>query len=215
MRLAAPADSASSGRARPRPAAANIVGRHARRSAIRSARASSSICEKSPDYGILRLANPYRLVIDLPDVDFKDPAEPGEGRGPDQRLSLRLDRAGQGAHRARSLRAGRGGEHLRARSGRAPSRRASSSTSCRRRRRPSRRPSASDRPTRMTRRPRRRAGGPVASQGLPVVVIDPGHGGIDSGARGQGRAAGKGRNAEIRAGARAAAARRAASSSRS
>ena len=37
--------------------------------------------EKSPEYGILRLANPYRLVVDLPDVDFKDAARPGEGRG--------------------------------------------------------------------------------------------------------------------------------------
>jgi N-acetylmuramoyl-L-alanine amidase len=37
--------------------------------------------EKSPDFGILRLANPYRLVIDLPDVEFGEPARPGEGRG--------------------------------------------------------------------------------------------------------------------------------------
>ena len=37
--------------------------------------------EKSPQFGILRLANPYRLVIDLPDVDFDEPAQPGEGRG--------------------------------------------------------------------------------------------------------------------------------------
>jgi N-acetylmuramoyl-L-alanine amidase len=37
--------------------------------------------EKNPDFGVLRLANPYRLVIDLPEVDFKDPAKPGEGRG--------------------------------------------------------------------------------------------------------------------------------------
>jgi N-acetylmuramoyl-L-alanine amidase len=37
--------------------------------------------EKSPDYRIRRLTNPYRLVIDLPDVEFEEPAEPGEGRG--------------------------------------------------------------------------------------------------------------------------------------
>jgi N-acetylmuramoyl-L-alanine amidase len=37
--------------------------------------------QKNPDYGILRLANPYRLVIDLPDVEFSKPAKPGEGRG--------------------------------------------------------------------------------------------------------------------------------------
>ena len=37
--------------------------------------------EKSPDFRILRLANPDRLVIDLPDVDFADSAKPAEGRG--------------------------------------------------------------------------------------------------------------------------------------
>lgn len=37
--------------------------------------------EKNPDFGVLRLTNPYRLVIDMPDVAFEEPAEPGEGRG--------------------------------------------------------------------------------------------------------------------------------------
>ena len=37
--------------------------------------------EKSPQYGLLRLTNPNRLVIDLPDAEFPEPAEPGEGRG--------------------------------------------------------------------------------------------------------------------------------------
>ena len=42
-----------------------------------------------------------------------------------------------------------------------------------------------DRPTRMAVDGAAEEGGPVANQGLPVVVIDPGHGGIDSGARGE------------------------------
>jgi N-acetylmuramoyl-L-alanine amidase len=37
--------------------------------------------ERNPDFNVLRLTNPYRLVIDMPDVDFTGPAEPGEGRG--------------------------------------------------------------------------------------------------------------------------------------
>ena len=37
--------------------------------------------QKNPDYRITRLANPYRLVIDLPEVEFPTPAKPGKGRG--------------------------------------------------------------------------------------------------------------------------------------
>jgi N-acetylmuramoyl-L-alanine amidase len=37
--------------------------------------------ERNPDFGVLRLTNPYRLVIDMPEVDFTEPAVPGEGRG--------------------------------------------------------------------------------------------------------------------------------------
>lgn len=37
--------------------------------------------EKNPEFGVVRLAGPYRLVIDMPEVDFKDAARPGEGRG--------------------------------------------------------------------------------------------------------------------------------------
>ena len=36
--------------------------------------------ERNPEFRILRLTNPYRLVIDMPDVEFGDPAM-GEGRG--------------------------------------------------------------------------------------------------------------------------------------
>ena len=37
--------------------------------------------DKNPEYGILRLANPYRLVIDLPDAVFPEALAAGEGRG--------------------------------------------------------------------------------------------------------------------------------------
>ncbi len=36
---------------------------------------------KRPDFRILRLASPYRLVIDLPDVEFSEPAKQGAARG--------------------------------------------------------------------------------------------------------------------------------------
>ena len=36
--------------------------------------------ERNPEFRILRLTNPYRLVIDMPDVEFGEPAM-GEGRG--------------------------------------------------------------------------------------------------------------------------------------
>jgi N-acetylmuramoyl-L-alanine amidase len=37
--------------------------------------------ERSPDFGVRRLANPYRVVIDIPEVEFPAPSGPGEGRG--------------------------------------------------------------------------------------------------------------------------------------
>ena len=37
--------------------------------------------QKSPDFNVRRLANPNRLVIDLPEVEFAASAEPGGGRG--------------------------------------------------------------------------------------------------------------------------------------
>lgn len=37
--------------------------------------------EKNPEYRVLHLMNPYRLVVDMPNVDFPAPAKPGEGRG--------------------------------------------------------------------------------------------------------------------------------------
>lgn len=37
--------------------------------------------EKNPDFGLLRLASPYRLVIDMPEVEFEQLAKAREGRG--------------------------------------------------------------------------------------------------------------------------------------
>ena len=37
--------------------------------------------QKNPDFGVSRLASPYRLVIDMPDVEFTGVDVPGEGRG--------------------------------------------------------------------------------------------------------------------------------------
>ena len=37
--------------------------------------------EKSPEYRVQRLMNPYRLIVDMPDVAFKETAEPKQGRG--------------------------------------------------------------------------------------------------------------------------------------
>lgn len=37
--------------------------------------------QKNPEFGVLRLTNPYRLVVDMPDVEFTEPAKPGDGRG--------------------------------------------------------------------------------------------------------------------------------------
>ena len=66
--------------ARAEPAAANLV---AEMRVIGDAERTRFVMdlEKSPEFGVLRLANPYRLVIDLPDVEFEAPARPGEGRG--------------------------------------------------------------------------------------------------------------------------------------
>ncbi|MBA3517387.1 MAG: N-acetylmuramoyl-L-alanine amidase [Rhizobiales bacterium] len=37
--------------------------------------------QKNPDFGLLRLASPYRLVIDMPKVEFRELAKASEGRG--------------------------------------------------------------------------------------------------------------------------------------
>lgn len=137
--------------------------------------------ERRPDFRILRLANPWRLVIDLPDIDFGDSAVPGTTRGlvSDYRYGLIapgkarivLDLSGPvdivnsfvldpvGSEPARlvvDLSPGTEEAFLAAARADSPD-------------------SAAPEPPK----------GPVVGAGRPVVVIDPGHGGIDSGAVGE------------------------------
>ena len=138
--------------------------------------------QKSPDYGILRLANPYRLVINLPEVDFKDPVQPGSGRGliSDYRYGLIapgkarvvLDLSGPVEVVNTFVLDPVGNEPARLVIDLVPTTPEVFAKAVDR-----------DRPVRMA-STGAEEGGPVANQGLPVVVIDPGHGGIDSGARG-------------------------------
>lgn len=138
--------------------------------------------ETSPDYSISRLSNPDRLIIDLTDTEFGGPTEPVEGRGlvSDYRYGLIapgrarivldlaepvevvntfvLDPVSPEPARLVIDLAPTSAEQFQA----AVSR---------------------DRPQQV-RTPR--AGPPLAETDLPLVVIDPGHGGIDSGATGKG-----------------------------
>ena len=137
--------------------------------------------EKSPQYGILRLANPYRLVIDIPDVAFDTSERPSGSRGlvSDYRYGLIapgkarivLDLAGP-VEVVNSFVLDPVGTE--------PARLVVDLV-----------PTSADAFAEAARQdlPREQAGpridkGPSASSGLPVVVIDPGHGGIDSGAVG-------------------------------
>ncbi len=139
--------------------------------------------EASPEYVISRLSDPDRLIIDLPDAEFDGPPEPGEGRGlvSDYRYGLIapgkarivldlgapvevvntfvLDPVSPEPARLVIDLAPTSTEQFEA----AVSR---------------------DRPQRPRVAPR--PGPPLAETGLPLVVLDPGHGGIDSGAVGKG-----------------------------
>lgn len=137
--------------------------------------------EKRPTYGLLRLANPYRLVLDLPDVDFNEPAEPASGRGliSDYRHGLIapgkarivLDLSGPVEVVNTFVLDPVSTEPARLVVDLVPTT-AEAFTKA----------AEQDRPKQLA-----RAGGvgPIADAGLPVVVIDPGHGGIDSGAVGE------------------------------
>jgi N-acetylmuramoyl-L-alanine amidase len=141
--------------------------------------------EKSPDYGVLRLANPYRLVIDMPDVEFKEPAKPGSGRGlvSDFRYGLIapgkarivLDLSGPVEVVNTFVLDPVSAEPARLVVDLVPTTPESFAKAV-----------DIDRPTRLAARPSEQDQGPVVNPGLPVVVIDPGHGGIDSGALGDG-----------------------------
>jgi len=141
--------------------------------------------EKNPEFGLLRLANPYRLVIDLAQVAFADAAKPGEGRGliSDFRFGLIapgkarivLDLAGPVAIVNTFVLDPVRPEPARLVIDLAPSSPESFAAGAR----------ADAESVRAFAAARPDAGPPVPG-GKPVVVLDPGHGGIDSGAIGEG-----------------------------
>jgi N-acetylmuramoyl-L-alanine amidase len=140
--------------------------------------------ETRPNYGILRLTNPYRLVIDLPGIDFAEATLPAEGRGLVSDYRYGLIAAGK----ARivldlsgpvevvntfvldpvSFEPARLVVDLVPTSAEAFAKAAEA-----------------DRPARLASAAREDQQGRADGGGLPVVVIDPGHGGIDSGATGK------------------------------
>lgn len=134
--------------------------------------------ETTPEYAVSRLSNPDRLVIDLPDVEFDEPAKPGKGRGlvSDYRYGLIaegkarivLDLAGPAEVVNTFVLDPAPSEPARLVVDLSPTSAEKFEAEVRR-----------DRPQ-LTRAPRR---GPVRVESdRPVVVLDPGHGGIDSGA---------------------------------
>jgi N-acetylmuramoyl-L-alanine amidase len=140
--------------------------------------------QKNPDFGVLRLANPYRLVIDLPEVDFKDPAKPGEGRGliSDYRYGLIapgkarivLDLSGPVDIVNTFVLDPVDPEPARLVIDLVPTTAAAFAEAV-----------ARDRPADDTADARAGPYVRTPGSGKPVVVIDPGHGGIDSGASGK------------------------------
>ncbi len=140
--------------------------------------------EKNPEFGVLRLANPYRLVIDLPEVDFKDPAKPGEGRGliSDYRYGLIapgkarivLDLSGPVDIVNTFVLDPVDPEPARLVIDLVPTTAAAFAEAV-----------ARDRPAGDTADARAGPYVRTPGSGKPVVVIDPGHGGIDSGASGK------------------------------
>lgn len=140
--------------------------------------------ETRPSYGILRLTNPYRLVIDLPGIEFAEATLPAEGRGLVSDYRYGLIAAGK----ARivldlsgpvevvntfvldpvSFEPARLVVDLVPTSAEAFAKAAEA-----------------DRPARLASAAREDQQGPADGGGLPVVVIDPGHGGIDAGATGK------------------------------
>jgi N-acetylmuramoyl-L-alanine amidase len=140
--------------------------------------------EKGPNYGLLRLANPYRLVLDLPDVEFMLPAKPGEGRGlvSDYRYGLIapgkarivLDLSGPVEVVNTFVLDPVSSEPARLVVDLVPTSAEAFAKAA-----------TDDRPQRLAHNAPQSPGGPRIDGGLPVVVIDPGHGGIDSGATGK------------------------------
>ena len=140
--------------------------------------------ENSPTYGILRLTNPYRLVIDLPSVDFSEATRPAEGRGlvSDYRYGLIapgkarivLDLSGPVEVVNTFVLDPVSSEPARLVIDLVPTSPEAFAKAA-----------EEDRPARVASAVRENQQGPSAEAGLPIVVIDPGHGGIDSGAVGE------------------------------
>jgi N-acetylmuramoyl-L-alanine amidase len=138
--------------------------------------------KRSPEFHILRLVNPHRLVIDLPQVEFAEPSKPGEGRGlvSDYRYGLIapgkarvvLDLATPVEIVNTFVLDPIGTEPARLVIDLTPTSEEAFAAAALR-----------DRPPRVE--ALRGGEEPPPSSGLPIVVIDPGHGGIDSGAVGK------------------------------
>ncbi|HEX9905282.1 MAG TPA: N-acetylmuramoyl-L-alanine amidase [Propylenella sp.] len=139
--------------------------------------------QKSPDFRVLRLTNPDRLVIDLPGGEFGAPARPGQGRGlvSDYRYGLIapgkarivLDLAGPVEIVNTFVLEPVDPEPARLVIDLVPTTDEAFAAAA-----------LADRPSQPTGLfPAPRA--PVRAFGRPVIVIDPGHGGIDAGATGE------------------------------
>jgi len=140
--------------------------------------------EARPGYGILRLTNPDRLVIDLPGIEFAEAAPPAEGRGlvSDYRYGLIaagkarivLDLAGPVEVVNTFVLDPVSSEPARLVVDLVPTSAEAFAKAA-----------EADRPARLASATREDQQGQADGGGLPVVVIDPGHGGIDSGAAGK------------------------------
>jgi N-acetylmuramoyl-L-alanine amidase len=138
--------------------------------------------ETRPTYGILRLTNPDRLVIDLPSIQFAEGAPAAGGRGlvsayrygliAEGKARIVLDLSGPVEVVNTFVLDPVSSEPARLVVDLVPTSAEAFAAAA-----------EADRPARLARAPRedqQRADG-----GLPIVVIDPGHGGIDSGATGK------------------------------
>ena len=136
------------------------------------------------DIRAFTLANPYRVVMDMPQVDVPAPGQDrGGGARPDQGVPLRPGHAGRLAH---GHRPGAPGPHRQGLRDRCRQRSARPPRARSRARPTARRSCARSRSRTGRRRPRRPEAPPevkAAGDPRPLVVIDPGHGGIDNGTR--------------------------------
>ena len=145
------------------------------------------------DIRAFTLADPYRVVIDMPQVTFQFPPKTGEaGRGLIKAFRYGLVMPGGSRIVIDLTRPGADRESLRARGRQRPAGAADA--------RPCGRPTArrSCAPSRSRTAPRRAAasrsrsaGRPSSADPRPLVVIDPGHGGLDNGTKAGGGEHGK------------------------